>query len=131
MPGIFPVTTNGTGQIAGFPDVCKTPSPAGPVPIPYPNIAMLSDGSGSKKVKIQNKETLRKGDSIRMSTGDEAGCAGGGVVSNKIKGAAELKMGWPKVKVEGKEVGHMTVPAGMNGGPPHNVPAGVTVTVMQ
>jgi hypothetical protein len=25
---------------ATVPDVCKTPSPGGPVPIPYPNIAM-------------------------------------------------------------------------------------------
>ncbi|MFV0300523.1 MAG: PAAR-like domain-containing protein, partial [Paracoccus sp. (in: a-proteobacteria)] len=24
---------------ATIPDVCKTPSPAGPVPIPYPNFA--------------------------------------------------------------------------------------------
>lgn len=126
--GIFPVTTTGAGQCAGFPDVCKTPP--GPVPVPYPNIAMLSDGSGSKKVKIQNKDTLRKGDSVRMSTGDEAGVAMG-LVSNKIKGQAELKMGWPMVKAEGKEVGHMTVPVGMNGGPPHNLPAGVAVTVMQ
>ena len=33
----------GNSQMAGldigFPDVCLTPSPAGPVPIPYPNIA--------------------------------------------------------------------------------------------
>ena len=130
--GILPVATTGAGQCAGFPDVCKTPAPPAPlpVPIPYPNIAMLSDGSGSKKVKIQNKDTLRKGDTIRMSTGDEAGVALG-VVSNKIKGQAELKMGWPQVKVEGKEVAHMTVPVGMNGGPPHNVPAGVCVTVLQ
>jgi hypothetical protein len=114
----------------GFPDVCKTPSPGGPIPIPYPNIAMLSDGAGSKKVKIQGKETLRKGDKIRMSTGDEAGSIGG-VVSNKIKGEAELKMGWSKVKAEGKEVGHLTVPVGQNGGAAYNVPAGIAATVMQ
>ena len=28
------------GMDTGFPDVCLTPTPAGPVPIPYPNIAM-------------------------------------------------------------------------------------------
>jgi hypothetical protein len=28
------------GMDFAFPDVCLTPSPAGPVPIPYPNIAM-------------------------------------------------------------------------------------------
>lgn len=128
---MIPVTSNGAGQCAGFPDTCKTPSPGGPVPVPYPNVAMLPDGSGSKKVKIQNKETLRKGDKIRMSSGDEAGSAGGGVVSNKIKGEAELKKGWSKVKVEGKEVGHQGIPVGQNGGAAYNVPAGAAVTVMQ
>jgi hypothetical protein len=24
-----------------FPDVCETPSPAGPIPIPYPNITQI------------------------------------------------------------------------------------------
>ena len=28
------------GMDTGFPDVCLTPTPAGPIPIPYPNIAM-------------------------------------------------------------------------------------------
>jgi hypothetical protein len=28
------------GMDMGFPDVCLTPTPAGPVPIPYPNIAL-------------------------------------------------------------------------------------------
>ena len=28
---------------ASAPDVCKTPSPTGPVPMPYPNIAKSSD----------------------------------------------------------------------------------------
>jgi len=42
---------------ATFPDVCETPSPGGPIPIPYPNIAKSSDtSSGSKKVKTDGKE---------------------------------------------------------------------------
>jgi hypothetical protein len=105
----------------GFPDVCKTPTPAGPVPIPYPNIAQGTDGEGSKKVKIDNKETLRKGDNIRMSSGDEAGSAQG-VASSKIKGKTELMMGWPTVKAEGKEVGHLTIPTMQNGGGAGNAP---------
>jgi Domain of unknown function (DUF4150) len=28
------------GMDLGFPDVCLTPTPAGPIPIPYPNIAL-------------------------------------------------------------------------------------------
>ena len=38
------------GVTIAFPDVCKTPSPAGPIPIPYPNIAKSSDtANGTKK----------------------------------------------------------------------------------
>ena len=121
---MFPILTNGGGQCMAFPDVCKTPTPAGPVPIPYPNIAQGSDAEGSKKVKILNKEVLRKGDQVRMSAGDEAGSAQG-VVSSKIKGKAEYMMGWPKVKAEGKEVAHLTVPVGQNAGSLANAPGGI------
>ena len=42
----FPACTNGPeGRSYAFPDVCKTPTPAGPVPIPYPNIGMLQQAS--------------------------------------------------------------------------------------
>ena len=119
---MFPVATSGGGQCVAFPDACKTPTPAGPVPIPYPNIAMCSDGTGSKKVKIKGKETLRKGDEIRMSSGDEAGSAMG-VASNKIKGKAEFKGGYSRVKAEGKAVAHLTVTVGQNGGSIKNNPA--------
>ena len=44
------------GSTVSFPDVCETPSPAEPIPIPYPNIAKSSDmTSGTKKVKIDFK----------------------------------------------------------------------------
>jgi hypothetical protein len=57
---------------AAFPDVCETPSPGGPIPIPYPNIAKSSDtSSGSKKVKADGKEVSLKSSSYPKSTGDE------------------------------------------------------------
>ena len=57
-----------------FPDVCKTPSPAGPIPIPYPNIAKSSDtAKGSKKVKADAAEALVKDSNFKMSESDEAG----------------------------------------------------------
>ena len=31
------------GLATAFPDTCKTPSPTGTVPIPYPNVATASD----------------------------------------------------------------------------------------
>ena len=49
---MFPASTKGGGAVLAFPDVCKTPSPAGPIPIAYPNVAMASQGQkGAKKVK--------------------------------------------------------------------------------
>lgn len=60
------------GVALTVPDVCKTPAPAGPVPIPYPNIAKASDtSSGSKKVKIDGKEVPIKNSSYTKSGGDE------------------------------------------------------------
>lgn len=93
------------GVTIAFPDVCKTPTPGGPIPIPYPNIAQSSDtASGTKKVKCDGNPVCVKDSNFRMSTGDEAGSAGGGVVSNKIKGKAEFVMFSFDVKFEGKNV---------------------------
>ena len=99
------------GMSIAFPDVCKTPSPGGPIPIPYPNIAKSSDTSkGAKKVKTDGSMPMVKGAQYSMSTGDEAGSAGGGVVSSKIKGPAEFLMYSFDVKFEGKNVCRMGDP---------------------
>ena len=93
------------GVTIAFPDVCKTPSPGGPIPIPYPNIAMSSDTSkGTKKVKCDGNPVCVQDSNFMISTGDEAGSAGGGVVSNKIKGKAEFVNFSFDVKFEGKNV---------------------------
>ncbi|MBL8727019.1 MAG: DUF4150 domain-containing protein [Planctomycetes bacterium] len=92
------------GTTIAFPDVCKTPSPAGPIPIPYPNIAMSSDtDKGTKKVKCDGESTCVKDSNFKMSTGDEAGSAGG-VVSSKTKGKAEFVNFSFDVQFEGKNV---------------------------
>ena len=45
---------------ATIPDVCKTPSPGGPVPVPYPNIAKSSSlAKGTKTVKADGKKNVR------------------------------------------------------------------------
>jgi len=93
------------GVSPSFPDVCKTPSPAGPIPIPYPNIAKSSDtAKGSSKVKCDGNPICLKDSNFSMSTGDEAGSAGGGVASNKIKGKAEFVNFSFDVQAEGKNV---------------------------
>jgi hypothetical protein len=99
------VHKSSSGVTIAFPDVCKTPSPGGPIPIPYPNIAKSSDtGKGTKKVKCDGNPICHKGSNFSTSTGDEAGSAGGGVASNKIKGKAEFVNFSFDVKVEGNNV---------------------------
>lgn len=96
---------HGMTHTAAPPDVCKTPSPAGPVPIPYVNIAMDSNiTDGADTVKIKGNPVANLGAKISTSTGDEPGSAGGGILSSKIKGTVTWKMGSLDVKAEGKSV---------------------------
>ena len=99
------VHKSSNGVTIAFPDVCKTPTPGGPVPIPYPNIAKSSDtAKGTKKVKCDGNPVCLKDSNFSMSTGDEGGTAGGGVISSKIKGKAEFVNFSFDVKFEGKNV---------------------------
>lgn len=73
---------------ATIPDVCKTPSPGGPVPIPYPNIAQsvtLSDGTTT--VKGDKAMAAIKGSKFAMSNGDNPGTLGGVKSSTFMKEA--------------------------------------------
>lgn len=99
------VHAGSSGTTIAFPDVCKTPSPGGPIPIPYPNVAQSSDtADGAKSVAADGNPICVKDSNFKMSTGDEAGTAGGGVASNKTKGKAEFVNYSFDVKVEGKNV---------------------------
>ncbi|MDY7230921.1 DUF4150 domain-containing protein [Hyalangium rubrum] len=99
------ITKDSNGITAAFPDVCKTPSPGGPIPIPYPNVAKSSDtAKGTKKVSVGGNPVCVKDSNFSTSTGDEAGAAGGGVASSKTKGKAEFVNFSFDVKFEGKNV---------------------------
>ena len=99
------VHKSSNGISMAFPDPCKTPTPAGPIPIPYPNISQSSDtAQGTKKVKVDGAEVMIQGANFSTSTGDEAGTAGGGVVSNATKGKSEFVLWSFMVKIEGKGV---------------------------
>lgn len=112
--------SNGTVMV--FPDVCKTPTPGGPVPIPYPNIAMSSDtANGTKTVKCDGQPIMIKSSFFMTSTGDEAGSALG-VVSNRIKGKAYPKMYSFDVKADGENVFRLADIMLMNGASPTNTP---------
>lgn len=63
---------------ATLPDVCKTPSPGGPVPLPYPNIANQSSlRNGTTTVKAKGKMIAIKRSQYGRSNGDEPGTVGG------------------------------------------------------
>ena len=92
------------GMSIVFPDVCKTPSPGGPIPIPYPNIGMASDTSGGpSKVTTDGEMPMVKGAKYSKSTGDEPGTAGG-VVSNVNRDECEFMLYSFDVKFEGNNV---------------------------
>lgn len=96
---------DGLKHVAMAPDVCKTPSPAGPVPVPYPNVAKSSDlARGTKSVTIEGNPAGIASSNIRTSSGDEAGTAGGGLISGKTRGNLKWLRFSLDVKFEGKGV---------------------------
>lgn len=89
-------------SMATLPDVCKTPSPGGPVPIPYPNVSNQSTLSkGTKSVKAKGKMIAVKGSEYSSSTGDEPGTAGGVSSSTFKKETSWITYSFD-VKMDGK-----------------------------
>ena len=87
-----------------LPDVCKTPSPGGPVPIPYPVIVSVSSDlrKGTKTVKVDGGNSAAIKDSeLARCTGDEPGTAGGVKSSTNMKEATWILYSFD-VKFEGK-----------------------------
>ena len=70
----------GSNHIANStaPDVCKTPSPGGPVPVPYPVIVSQSGdlANGTTTVKVDGQMAAVKDCEFSLCTGDEPGTAG-------------------------------------------------------
>jgi hypothetical protein len=92
-----------------MPDVCKTPSPGGPVPIPYPNVARSSNlANGTTTVAADGGNMCANdGSDFSLSTGDEAGSLGGIASSTFIKEASWLTYSFD-VKLEGKGACRLT-----------------------
>lgn len=111
------------GVATAFPDVCNTPSPAGPVPIPYPNVALSADTTqGSVQVKMDGNPIMLAPSVFSKSTGDEAGTATG-VASGVIKGKAQFVCFSFDVMVEGKSVPRQLDPMVQNmSGSPNTAP---------
>ncbi len=101
-----------------IPDVCKTPSPGGPVPIPYPIIISMSSDlkKGTKTVKVDGKKMAAiKGSELSRCSGDEPGTAGGVKSSTNMKEATWILYSFD-VKLEGKNACRLTDKMMMNHG---------------
>ncbi|MRG96652.1 S41 family peptidase [Polyangium spumosum] len=103
---MLPASNRGVGMNLGFPDVCLTPTPVGPVPIPYPNIAMNAQASVfSPIVKVSGVHALNLGSMIAMTSGDEPGTA-----HWTVKGPGKYVMGNPIVFVDKMPAINLTCP---------------------
>jgi len=96
-------------SMATVPDVCKTPSPGGPVPIPYPNIALSANlAKGTTTVKADGGNMCANyGSEFSISTGDEPGTLGGVKSGTFMKEATWITYSFD-VSLEGKGACRLT-----------------------
>lgn len=115
------VNTQMGGQNFCFPDVCKTPSPAGPIPIPYPDIAspmtampacytILMGGAPAHSIAARPA----------LSNGDNAGVAGG-LISNMFMGPSQTLIGSTCLLLQGMPAAKMLGMTGHNGALPNGI----------
>jgi len=89
------------GIAFAFPDVCQTPAGPTTVPIPYPNIAQLSNATNvADDVLIGPSEykALLMDSEVSTSSGDEAGTASPNMGSCKITQASGTVVYGPSSK---------------------------------
>src|SRR5215467_3015871 len=96
-------------SVATIPDVCKTPSPGGPVPVPYPNISQsVTLDKGTTTVKADGGMMIAiKGSEFSLSNGDEAGTIGGVKSSTFMKESTWILYSFD-VKMNGKNACRLT-----------------------
>jgi len=113
-----------------MPDVCNTPSPAGPIPMPYPNTGQLATADGvSLKVLVDSKEVVVESTKLPNSLGDQAGTQGG-LVSGTVGDQVTFKLYSSRVYVDGKKAVYLTATTAHNGSNP-NAPMGSVLAPSQ
>ena len=106
--------TAGSGQNMAFPDVCKTPTPVGPIPLPYPNIAMTSTTNPVvPNITVDAMPVINQASFGMVSQGDEAGAAGG-VVDSMICGQTCYQVGCSTITMGGAPAQRLTSITGQN-----------------
>jgi hypothetical protein len=110
-------STMGGGTCLGTPDVCQTPSPVGPVPVPYPNTAMNATSNPltvALTVLTDCMPSLNQMSQSLISMGDNAGVAMG-VASGMVMGPQSYVLGSITVLKEGAPAQRLTSITGHNG----------------
>ncbi len=108
------------GVVMATPDVCLTP--AGPVPVPYTNVAFSKDLVNQATTVFSDGEGIALKDSVFItSIGDEPGTAGG-VISGVNKGKAIFLNYSMDVFAQGRNVCRLTDPMLNNGNSPNTPP---------
>lgn len=104
------------GVCFAFPDVCNTPAGTTTVPVPYPNVAQLSDARPTaSSVMAGGKDVVVADSEIATSSGGEAGSAGG-VSSGTVAGKCTFTSSSSSVLAEGKGVVRQLDSTSQNGG---------------
>lgn len=125
---MFPASVRGPGICQAPMDVCKVPTPAGPVPAPFVNIAMaaqINPATASPNVRFANLPAANTMSMILMSSGNEG--SAGGVVSGMVKGPARYTLGSAIVSVNGLPAARLNSMVQQNGTPAANQPNGLQV----
>lgn len=110
-------STAGGGMNMGFPDVCLTPTPVGPIPIPYPNVSTGSTtnpATTALTVLTDGMPSLNQMSITTTSQGDNAG-VNMGVASGMVMGPTEFILGSFTVFKEGAPAQRLTSMTGHNG----------------
>ena len=110
-------STSGGGMNMGFPDVCLTPTPVGPIPVPYPNVstgATANPATTALTVLTDGMPSLNQMSMITISQGDNPG-VNLGVASGMVMGPTEFILGSLTVFKEGAPAQRLTSMTGHNG----------------
>lgn len=100
--GLAVVHRDSGGDSVVFPDVCKTPTPGGMVPVPYTNRGYYYDTDGGPTtVVVDGCMPHTRGAVYRRTYGDEPG-TGGGTLSGVNRDVAEFVNYSFDVKLEGR-----------------------------
>jgi hypothetical protein len=103
------------GMNMAFPDVCNTPTPAGPVPVPYPNITTgVTAIPNVPNILVGGMPVHNLGTTTPFSNGDNAG-VGTGVASGMVMGPSRNLLGSFTTLMGGMPVTRMTSMSMQNG----------------